>query len=315
MYSPYLYGRSTELLALRSLIKNKVDLTGLIPIVEPVVVKADSIKTCMTAYGESGHAMLIVINPKQNEFKDDNEAQIDLRKGLKGLFDKYLNLLPSYLIGPLTKKDHLDNFFKMYPNRKLALIYNSAHLADAEFKSVISNGNVIYHVVLNEKITAAQLALLPKDKVVDVRDFFNKLPRNADYDGVELFTDRHKLVGQSICAVGDYTVTGRTLDIGGGKPGAVAIHLSYKDKKSSDIWMEHFVSDDKDRDVGDVSTKFLQAAGKLVAQVDLRANEFGRDSALQAYKSHVLDGTFSGLPKNKEYQIYHHVCLMLSAVK
>ncbi|NWC28676.1 sce7725 family protein [Pseudomonas tolaasii] len=315
MYSPYLYGRSTELLALRSLIKNKVDLTALIPIVEPVVVKADSIKTCMAAYGEGGHSMLVVINPKQNEFKDDKEAQVQLRKDLKDFFDKYASLVPSYLGGALTKKEHLDNFFKMYPERELALIYNSAHLADAEIKSLVANKNVIYHVVLNEKITAAQLALLPKGKLVDVRDCFNKLQRNADYDGVEFFTDRHKLVGRDICAVGDYTITGRSLDIGGGKPGAVAIHLSYKNKGSSDIWMEHFVSDDKDRDVGDVSTKFLQAAGKLVVQVKLRPKEFGNDAALQAYKAHVVDGTFSGLPKNKEYQIYHHVCLMLSAVK
>ncbi|MDY7046793.1 sce7725 family protein, partial [Virgibacillus sp. M23] len=190
---------------------------------------------------------------------------------------------PSYLISAHTKKANLDNFFKLYSDRNVALIYNSAHFADADIKSVAANGKIVYHVVLNEKVTAAQLALLPKEKLVDVRDSFNKMQRNADYDGVEFFTDRHKLVGRRICAVGDYTITGRSLDIGGGKPGAVAIHVSYKDKVTADIWMEHFVSDDKDRDVGDVSTKFLQAARKLVTQVDLRPKEFGSDFALLAY--------------------------------
>jgi hypothetical protein len=32
------------------------------------------------------------------------------------------------------------------------------------------------------------------------------------------------------------------------------------------------------------------------------------------YAEHVENGTFSGLPKNKEYQLYHHICLMLSVV-
>ncbi|MCY1282686.1 hypothetical protein D9M68_500030 [compost metagenome] len=102
--------------------------------------------------------------------------------------------------------------------------------------------------------------------------------------------------------------------MGGGKPGAVAIHATYKNK-NSDIWVEHFISDETDRDIGDASSKFREAVVKLVSSVNKRPREFGNNSALDAYRDHVANGTFPGLPKNKELQIYHHICLMLGAIE
>lgn len=313
MYSPYLYARGSELLALRSLIKNKVDLEKLLPIIEPVVTNKSSIIKCMNEFAKAKGKLVVIINPAQNEFKDNLEEQKLFRSETAELFKDNENLIPGYMVGPHSTKKKIETFLSLYTDRPVAILYNSSPLSEQEFKDVVSNANILYHAVINDRISSAQYKLIPKGKIIEVRDNFNKLKKNADYDGAEFFTDRHKLVGKEFLAIGDYTITGRSLEIGGGKPGAVAIHLTYK-HKNEDVWVEHFVSDDTDRDVGDVSTKFLQAASKLVAAVNKRPKEFGSDEALNIYRKHVAEGTFSGLPKNKEHQLYHHICLMLSII-
>lgn len=313
MYSPYLYARASELLALRSLIKNSVDLGRLLPIIEPVVVKNSNIIRCMSEFAGAKERLIVVVNPLQNEFKENLEGQKLFRSETAELFSKHESLIPAYAVGPHSTKQIIDKFLAMYPDRPVAILYNSSPLSQQDFKAVVDNPNILYHAVINDRISSAQYALIPKDKLIEVRDNFNKLKKNADYDGAEFFTDRHKVVGKEIMGIGDFTITGRALEIGGGKPGAVAIHATYK-HKNSEVWVEHFVSDDTDRDVGDASSKFLQAAEKLVAAVKKRPREFGDDEAIRAYRKHVDEQTFPGLPKNKEYQLYHHICLMLSVI-
>lgn len=65
-------------------------------------------------------------------------------------------------------------------------------------------------------MTAAQRALLPTTKRVGIRDHFNKLDRNSDYDGVELFTDRHKTFKPSWAGFGDYAFIGSAFSATGG---------------------------------------------------------------------------------------------------
>lgn len=152
--------------------------------------------------------------------------------------------------------------------------------------------------------------MIPPARLVDTRDHFNRLPRNSDYKGRQFFTDRHST--NKSTTLGDYTVLGRTLEIGGGRPGAVVIHASYKHPTTGDIWLEHFVSDQTDRDVGTPEGKFLQTARKLVRAVKQRPAEFGSDQALDLYANHVAKNTFPGLGKNKQYQLMHHMHLMLA---
>lgn len=312
MYSPYLYARATELLALRALVENGVNLDSLVPIIEPVVINSGNVVRCMKVLGEAGARLIVAINPAQHEFHENVQAQVDFRAATQSLFQKYPTLIPGYIVSPHSTKSEIEKFYSSYSGRSVALLYNSSPLNTPDFKSVIESDNVIFHVVINNKISSAQLSMLPKNKLVEITDNFNKLKKNADYDGAEFFTDRHLQIGKAFAAMGDYTITGRELDIGGGKPGAVAIHATYKN--NNEVWVEHFVSDETDREVGDASSKFLEAARKLVKELDARPREFGSDAALDAYRAHVASETFSGLPKNKQYQIYHHICLMLSVV-
>ncbi|MBK5300096.1 MULTISPECIES: sce7725 family protein [Gammaproteobacteria] len=314
MYSPYLYGRGSELLALRSLISEKTDLTGLIPIIEPVLADTGAIHRCMDAFGKDKKALVILTNPTQHEYSNNALTQNNLITSIQSLFDSHTTLIPAYCIDSTTTQNDVKNFLSHYNKKEVALLYNNPTLSEVEIKTNAALNQILFHVILNDKISTAQLAEIPKNKIIDTRDFFNKLDRNADYSGRELFTDKHKNVGNNIYAIGDYTITGRKLEIGGGKPGAVASHITFKNSNTSDIWIEHFVSDDTDRNVSDAETKFLQMAKKLTKQVKVLPNEFGWNSSLQAYDDHVKQSTWSGLGKNKEYQIKHHIQLMLDVL-
>ena len=167
--------------------------------------------------------------------------------------------------------------------------------------------NVLFHIVIQGRITANHLALLSTNKLVHVTDSFNKQQRNADYSGTEHFTDRHKTFAENAVGFGDYTVIGSELQTGGGPPGAVAIHITYLHPANGDLWVEHFVSDEIDRDQGDPGSKFLQAVSKFGAVHPLRGTEFGTNPALGAYIGDLTTSHFPGLAKNKERQILHHI--------
>ncbi|MCS7330935.1 sce7725 family protein, partial [Klebsiella pneumoniae] len=68
MYSPYLYGRGSELLALRELAASCTNAELFIPIIEPVLTKTDKLIRCLEILSEKNKRVMLVINPKQHEF-------------------------------------------------------------------------------------------------------------------------------------------------------------------------------------------------------------------------------------------------------
>lgn len=91
---------------------------------------------------------------------------------------------------------------------------------------------------------------------------------------------------------------------------AVAIHAIFKDAKLGDIWIEHFVSDDTDIDVGSAASKYLEAVAKIAKAGRSRKAEFGVNRALKEYGEDHRNQYFPGLGKSKERQIYHHIAAM-----
>lgn len=314
MYSPYLYARQSELLALRALVKDGVDLSDLVPVLEPVIINTKGLKTCSDAFANAGTPLIIATNPSQNEFKSVSNPQEILYNNIKDFIHSSPFIIPGFNISQNTTKSEIEYFLSKYNQQEVALIHNSPNIGLNDLKSHTSFSNIKFNVILSNKITANHKKALPIQSLISVEDSFTKQAKNADYSGKEHFTDKHKTIGADKIAYGDYTITGQKLDIGGGKPGAVTIHATYKDIATQDIWIEHFVSDETDRNIGSAESKFLEAARKLVKQTTSRPGEFSNNTALQAYEDHVKNNTWPGLPKNKELQIRHHICLMLDVI-
>lgn len=307
MYSPYLYGRGSELLALRELAASCTNAELFIPIIEPVLTKTDKLIRCLEILSEKNKRVMLVINPKQHEFSKDIEARRKFVATIKNNLGKCKTLIPTLIVDSSVAIETLNAFLKAFEGSNVALIYNKPSISDVEFSKLTKLKFIEFHITIDGNVTDFQFNEIPKNKLIEVKDNFVKLDKNADYSGQEVFTDKHKKIGKTVLGIGDFTIVGKKLEIGGGKAGAVASHLIYKHPASGDIWIEHFVSNDTDRDIGDVASKFLQMTDKIEKEVRTRATEYGSNKALEKYNEHYKSRTFPGLGKNKEYQIRHHI--------
>lgn len=308
MYFPYVFGRQSELLALRGACKGYVASGRIVPIIEPVLVKPNSVVRCLAQLGESGARAILVVNPSQGEFKASTPKTWKME--VDAVLAKNGSLIPALKCGPKTTLTTVNGFISSHSGRSVALMYHAPGLSDAEIQGLSKNPSIVFHICLQGKITTAQRALFPKAKAVDIFDRFNKQERNADYSGKELFSDHHRTYKTSGIGFGDYTVTGSNFTPGGGKPAAIAIHATYKNPKDQNVWVEHFVSDDTDLNTGSAESKYHEAVAKLVPATARRKAEFGANIALDAYASDYKTGSYPGLGKNKERQIFHHIALM-----
>ncbi|WP_174921550.1 sce7725 family protein [Burkholderia metallica] len=307
LYFPYLYARQSEIRALRSLRGNQPLRNVVIPVLEPVNHAHAELQRLLNDFGVANDNLIVVTNPYQHEFHG---------RGLDGwiepieeTIDAHRSLIPGLLCSQATTAEQIRDFLTQHRERDIALLYLNARLSDAQVQRLAERANIRFHINLHERMSAAHRAMLPREKVVDVRDDFQRKARNADYVGIEFFTDRHLNYQQVAVGFGDYTVLGATFEAGGGPAAAVAIHGTFKER-GGDVWVEHFVSDDVELNVGTVGEKFLQATGKLVARARQFPRKFGNDQALQDYADDVAAQHYPGLGKSKERQIYHHVALM-----
>ncbi|WP_145584559.1 sce7725 family protein, partial [Yersinia intermedia] len=199
-------------------------------------------------------------------------------------------------------------------NSRIALLYDNPALTDAEVQLLASNPAVSYHVVLNGRMLPNQSAFLPMSKVIIVNDNFRKLARNADYQGVEYFTNNHQFVNVNYLGFGDYTITGRVLDLSGGPASAVAAHLIFKNLQDNTVWMQHFVSSNTQRNSSNIANKFLDVSDKITNFVPSHLNQYGNNIGLDYYYTASSTRHFPGLAKNKQYQITHHISFMLDLI-
>jgi len=306
MYFPYVYGRQSELRAIQDANVPYCSNGKVVPIIEPVVKKPKDLLRCVELLGNSGSRLIVVTNPNQGDF----HTGIDpiWTQELDTNIAKFPAIIPAYKCGPAILYADVQKFLLKYSHRQVALIYVNSQLTTAEFTSLIGLSQIIAHI--NVKMTSQQRAALPSSSAVDILENFNKLTRNADYSGVEIFSDQHKYFSGTGIGFGDFTITGRPFVDGGGKVAAVALHATFLHPASKDIWVEHFVSDDTDINTGSAASKYLEAATKFTAAAIIRNNEFGTNSALNDYANDVKNAHYPGLGKSKQRQIYHHIALV-----
>lgn len=305
MYFPYVFGRGSELLAIRSSSINYLSSGLVIPIIEPIVTKPAALTKAIQEIGERGQKAIIITNPSQGELKGGPTPE--WVTAVDASIAAQASILPGFLCRPGVTYAAVQDFLRKYSHREVALLYLNSGLSDAVVQWLASVPNVSYHVALQGKVPGSQLSLLPHAKKVHIYDHFNKQQRNADYCGEEHFTDRHRSFGEYGAGFGDYTITGCEVQMGGGPPGAVAVHITYKSGSDGNLWIQHFVSDDTDIGVGTIEGKFLQAVSKFAAEYQIRGAEFGTNGAINDYLQNNNNSHYPGLGKNKERQIQHHI--------
>lgn len=143
-----------------------------------------------------------------------------------------------------------------------------------------------------------------------ISDDFNRRDRNQDYAQKtdEAFSNAiENAYADGHGGFGDFTTNGDFYSPKGGRPGAVAIHLTYRKSKSDGIWIRHFVSRNVDR-AAQVAPKFMDAAGQLL---NFAGSSFSFSTAVDALRDSHGRGHFPGLPTLKKWSIQHHIELMM----
>lgn len=307
MYSPYLYARGTELLSLRELSTSNVNTLGLLPVLEPVNSNPNDLIRCLTQWNDD---IVLILNPYQNDFSGGNNVT-QFNQGLSSLVSSKNNIIVGCLVGSGINSQALTNWISSISNKRIALIYQNPTLTDQEIQLLGRDTRVNYHIILDNSLPQHQYTHVPSSKMILINDNFRKLARNADYNGPEFFSNQHHYVGRNYFGYGDYTITGKVLDLGGGQPSAVASHLIFKELSDNSIWIRHFVSSNTQRGGADIATMFLDVADQITAFVPAHLNQFGNNIGLNNYYNCNRTRHSPGLAKNKQYQITHHISFML----
>lgn len=308
MYLPYLRGKQYELLALRELCALPLDNIKIFPIVEPLKKELKSVETALTALNRIGIEMQLIVNPEHGDLKGNGTVVLDFVDKVHGMGLK--NVIPTYLIA----SEHDFNYFQSNATARghLSSGYSLIHLNQissvAALKTLVNATSIRFNVIhvthqmsLKRGFTNGSLALLS--------DPFNKQKKNADYLHIhsEFFSNDYMYyAGEGFHAFADYLTIGADYTEGGMLPYAVAIHLTYQDKTSGEIWIKHFTSD-SNNDYSDTPGKFGEALDKLIAFID---TEGLHTMACEQFRDYHSRGAFPGLGVVKKLSIMHHIELI-----
>ena len=75
MYFPFVYGRQSEFLALRAMLKDHRSLDALVPVIEPVKRKSADLIRCIESFGKADETLAVILTPDKHELKAKDAAK------------------------------------------------------------------------------------------------------------------------------------------------------------------------------------------------------------------------------------------------
>lgn len=312
VYFPYLYGRQSEFLALEDNLSHLGSPQKVFPVIEPVD-DSRRLRRALDRFEDAGVAGYVIVNPYKH-----NLAQAVERNRWSAEMAPYLRkpdlVRPTFALTGTTTLTELKAFVAAHAGRKIGVSVVTAMIPPADVAQALQGADAIafLHERANPSAYANAIGLA---STVDVVDSFPLQARNADYAGEEWFTSGHQLAkAEGRPGFSDFTVLSGTFSATGGRAGAVAFHLTYEEQPGGSIWVQHFVSDETDRDVSDVTTKLGEAMRYLQREIMAHPTKFVRSPGLLAYLDQLARGTATNLPGSKRQQIAHHIYLVSSLV-
>jgi hypothetical protein len=213
---------------------------------------------------------------------------------------------PTLMEVPTTTIRQVRDFVAAYPRRELGLILRSGRLAAADVAAALGSAPCVLFLGVGVN-PLPYVGAVGAANTVTISDNFRALERNADYFGEEWLANNHvAYVASGQWGFSDFTVLPGRFTSGGGPVGAAAFHLSYRASDRS-LWVQHFVSDETDRNVGNSSSKLLEAMAHLENQIAATPRRFVMSPALRSYRDQDVTGSPTNLSSNKRLQVEHHI--------
>jgi len=294
MYFPYLRGRQSELLAIRTLLENNRLGEQVIPVIEPIKPTATFRKT-MEAFKDHERELYIVSNPQVGEFQKELDGSLEISK-------EFNELINNELFKPLTiitkEKDVTED-------KEAYVMGNTDHIDWFKRGKITSDSSVVF--VPDQ--TEFRRNLKNVSKRVLQANHFEEENRNADY--LSLFSkpfssDHLHYQDEGYYGFSDYSIVGSGFMEGGFAPRAVAIHIVYLTEEN-ELRIRHFTSETND-DIANPAGKFNEALEKLVQA--FKGDKRNETLGLNQFIEHHKNGTYPGLGSVKQLSIMHHIELV-----
>ena len=303
MYYPYFRGKQFELIVIR---ENAEFLarSGFVPVIEPVREVLGGLEKALDAVCEAGGKAVVIVNPRYGEYSLNGTEIADM------LYRKYGNE-ESISAGILLKEDMSHKNVLGLCSRYEGASPTFVHAGYTEAKELAEHLNSTFPGSVNVFIERACGKIYRRhfsgSGRVLLRDGFERR-RNADYPPREKFSDLHvTFKEEGMDGFGDFLIVGDEYRETGGPAYAVAIHLTYIDRRrDGEMFMHHFVSATRDTPT-DPAGKFGEALGDLIRTLDSGKSGLLETSAVGEFRRLHKGGHFPGLGYVKKLSMLHHI--------
>ena len=314
MYFPYLYGRQSELLALRDVSAELARWGNVVPVVEPVKDDSGDLIRCLNQLKSANAKLFLIVNPSHGRFQEDELLAQWTADTEDHVADSDLTIPTFQISGPADGVSSLDSFIAQFAGRPVGIVVRSSDISAVDLEQRVRDldATVFVHASANPR---TYLRTLPADKVVEVVSSFNSQGRNADYFGTEWFTNGHlEFTEDGRPGFSDFALLPNSFKEGGGQAAAVAVHLSYVNHSDgASIWVEHYVSDSTEIGDGDTAKKMSEAIAKIHADSSANPAKYESTIGLTKFLSQHADESPTGLATSKRQQLAHHLATVASA--
>src|SRR5690625_3074018 len=294
MYFPYLRGRQSELLALRTLLENDRLGEQVYPVIEPIKPTATFRKT-LEAFRDHGRELYIVSNPQVGEFKKELDGNLEISNE----FNELINSQPFKPLTIITKETDLSEDQEAY------VMENTDHIDWFKKGALTSDSSVLFvpdQPEFRRKLKSVKKRILQADHFIEEN-------RNADYlklSSRPFSSDHLYYHDEGYYGFSDYSIVGSGFMEGGFAPRAVAIHIVYF-TEDNELRIRHFTSETND-DISNPAGKFNEALEKLVKV--FKGDKRNETLGLNQFIEHHKNGTYPGLGSVKQLSIMHHIELV-----
>lgn len=302
VYYPYLYARKEELLALRA-VASELTKWDVVPILEPANPDPAGLVRCLETLKDHGATCYVILNPSKYALQSPDPAW---SAAIAPYVAPNGPVLPMHQIKTVQSAPELQGFLNTYGSGQTAVSIRAAHISPQALKTSLNGRNTI--AFLHEGASHnAYLQALPASQAVHVGHRFNVKARNADYNGDEWFTDAHRTyLSEHRPGYSDFGPVATDFKLSGGEASAAAIHLTYL-ASDGDIWVEHFVSDNVTRGVGNATSKLGEATAKVAKRVANDPPKFVSSLGLRMFLDQDARQSPTNLGQSKRQQIMHHL--------
>ena len=308
MYFPYLRGKQFELIALREMIsimsENKDKIS---PVIEPVR-NSSTFNITIKELANNNINFNIIVNPKVGDLVNNTGTILDI---IKREIPDFNNYQIAIIIDEKTDAEEIISTIKKndLSFTGLTLMHNSII---SNIEDIIEHNDVVYNLISLQKTNKRYYRKFEDYTRVELDDNFISQQKNSDYllNEDTFFSEEHLYYKEEgFIGFADYLTIGEPYSESGFLPYAVAIHISYADKKNK-IRIKHFVSDSNE-DTSDIAGKFAEALDKLIDW----ANSNGINSeAMNIFRDLYKNKHFPGLGSIKKLSIMHHIELVLNLI-